>query len=1089
MKLIFSFLIFSFSILSFAQNKVNSSVLERISTESSAKYKRNLADFEQKLNVSKELKQDLLNRFAGFVLGSPVYYQTNDTRQAFATNTDLLYNNSIPGVQVTGSGMKAFMWDGGNVRTTHTDLTGRITNKESGTNRDHATGVAGVIIGTGNGNSGGNNSKGMAYQATLNTYNYTNNFTEIATESANTVNAEYFISNHSYGTIAGWEQGNYGMGNGWYWFGNDIYSSKESIYFGYYGGDDVSFDEIAYNSPQHTIIKSASNDNNQGPGTTLAQHWAYNSSWQWQAYNNVFRPNDCGQTGYDCIPTSSLAKNIITVGSVQVLNNRYSQPSDVLITSDSSFGPADDGRIKPDVVAVGSNVYAPGAASNSQFLTWNGTSFSAPAVTGNIVLLQQLYKQQYGNYLRSDLTKAIVIHSANEAGSAPGPDYKFGWGLMDSAAAAELIMGKDDSVILENHTLNNNETYSFSVKGIENTPLKVTIVWLDPKGTIGAGHNERSPKLINDLDLRINDGIITYEPWMLDVNNPSASATKGDNVLDNVEQILIDNPVEGLDYEITISHKGSLQNDAQIFAIVVSGGGFCPRTTWDGLTWNNGIPDLTKKAIVNGELILDTDLQACELEITENGSVEIPDGFNFTINGIITNNGTAEDFMVASGANLIQNEDVENTGEIIVMRVSQPFKRLDYTMWSSPVAGQQLQAFSPMTLPGRIYTYEGTSQYIPVTDATSDFTEAKGYLFRAPNDWGTTPSSYSGEFTGIPFNGNSNIITHAGNYTSIGNPYPSNINADDLMETNNDISALYFWTNVNPVEGGAYSGNNYATYTSMGGTSADGGSIVPNGVISVGQGFIVETAGSSVNFTNEMRTSDETDFFKIEDEKSRLWLNLSDDTNQKFNQILVGYMEGATQGEDNQIDGRLFGYQGSALYSVINEEKFTIQGRTLPFEISDVVQLGFKAENTGKFVVSLADFDGLFAEGETVIYLKDKQLNLIHNLMDSDYIFESNSGEFKDRFEIVYEDDGTMASEDIISNNIRIYKHNQQVVIESKTDKILSVEVYDLIGRNIHKNENINANIYSFKSNVKGVIIVKAMTQNGEVATKKIIAE
>src|SRR5690606_27878402 len=123
-------------------------------------------------------------------------------------------------------------------------------------------------------------------------------------------------------------------------------------------------------------------------------------------------------------------------------------------------------------------------------------------------------------------------------------------------------------------------------------------------------------------------------------------------------------------------------------------------TTWNGIAWSNGTPDEDKKAIIDGDLILDSSLESCELEVTENGSLTIPDGFTFTINGKITNNAGEENFIVQSGGNLVQTENYEsddNEGKITVERESNPIVRLDYAFWSSPVRGQQIQAFSPMT--------------------------------------------------------------------------------------------------------------------------------------------------------------------------------------------------------------------------------------------------------------------------------------------------------------------------------------------------------------------------------------------------------
>jgi len=545
-------------------------------------------------------------------------------------------------------------------------------------------------------------------------------------------------------------------------------------------------------------------------------------------------------------------------------------------------------------------------------------------------------------------------------------------------------------------------------------------------------------------------------------------------------------------------------------AIYVDSGSNCPDlTNWNGIAWSNGLPDESKKAIINSDLALSSDLEACELEVTPNGSLTIPEGFSFTVNGIITNHSSpgAEGFIVAGNANLIQPPSFngENTGAIKVLRDSQPMVRLDYTLWSSPVAGQNLFGFSPETVngvtnytgsPGRIYIYDGENGYINPTPFTADavFENGTGYLFRSPNNWSTTEyNSYNGVFTGVPFNGELEVSVHAGNYTSVGNPYPSNIDAQLLMETNPGVSALYFWVNT-PLEDGQYTGNNYASYNLTGGTSntgsiepgADG---VPTGIIAVGQGFIAGSAAASISFDNSMRVSTPAEFFKTDElERHRFWLNLSDENNSGLNQILVGYMTGATQGIDHQIDGKLFGYEGSAIYSLIEGQDFTIQGRALPFETSDVVPLGLRAAEDGKFSISLASSDGLFAEGQ-VIYLKDNALHIIHDLMVAPYEFESAAGEFNNRFEIVYEEEGTMGTGELAAGGeVLIYKNAGKIEILSENHKIISVEVFDMSGRNLFRKTNVNRNLYRLPSSFgKQIIIVRAETDDGMLTIKKVV--
>lgn len=510
--------------------------------------------------------------------------------------------------------------------------------------------------------------------------------------------------------------------------------------------------------------------------------------------------------------------------------------------------------------------------------------------------------------------------------------------------------------------------------------------------------------------------------------------------------------------------------------------------------WSNVVgPTINDNVIIEGDLVLEDDLAAKNLTIAESGSLTIPGDKTLTLSMRISNEYNSEQFIIENGGNLIQNGTATNSGNITVHRESDPMIRLDYTLWSSPVVGQNLFGFSPETVngvtnyegsPGRIYVYDGTNGYVnpnPFLE-TTEMNSGAGYLFRAPNNYSSTvPANYDGVFTGQPYNGNLSVTTAANNYTSVGNPYPSNIDADLFLAVNPDITSLYLWLNNHSP------GNNYASCTSGNCVAAAGGGNQPNGVIAVGQGFIVATTNTSVNFTNSMRTADATDFFRPSTtEKHRFWINLLDDENVGFNQILVGYMEGATMGIDQQIDGKMFGYEGSALYNIIDNDAFVIQGRSLPFADSDVVPLGFRATENGKFKIELDNFDGLFAEGQA-IYVKDNLLGIQHKLTNSAYEFESEAGTFKDRFEIVYVEEGIMGIDDLTANGILIYKNQNLIEISSKESPIDSVEIFDLSGRKLFSESGINSPIFQVDSKQfeTQVLIVKVKTENGKMKTKK----
>ncbi|MGK4568291.1 T9SS sorting signal type C domain-containing protein [Flavobacterium sp. 3HN19-14] len=513
-------------------------------------------------------------------------------------------------------------------------------------------------------------------------------------------------------------------------------------------------------------------------------------------------------------------------------------------------------------------------------------------------------------------------------------------------------------------------------------------------------------------------------------------------------------------------------------------------TTWDGNSWSNGNPVADQPAIISANYTANSDLQACSLTVDNNAQVIVNPGFDFKIAGSVTvNSGSSLTF--ESNANLIQINNEVNSGDIIVKR-NTSMRRLDYTYWSSPVAGQNLHDFSPMTSTtpsSRFYDIdETTNAFVSINSFTTDFVGGKGYVIRAPNNFPTSITPFTGTYDGLPNNGNINVaITANGQgFNLLGNPYPSPIDADLFLAAN--PGTLYFWTHT--VQNAA-SGANYATYNNVGHASALGRP-TPNGTIQTGQGFLLHTASAgNATFTNAMRVgNNQNQFFRtVNVDKHRIWLNLSN-AETPLNQMLLGYVTDATQGVDTAFDGKMI-ENGSSLTSLINDEKYVIQGRALPFDANDIVPLNFKADAEGTYTITLDHADGLFSEESgQEIYLKDNLTGTTHNIKQSPYSFATAQGNFADRFEIVYENTSLgIETPEWNPDKITVYKENGILNINSGNTIMNDIKIYDVRGRLLFENNAVNASatkVNALKAEQQ-VLILKITGNNGNAVSKKVV--
>lgn len=564
--------------------------------------------------------------------------------------------------------------------------------------------------------------------------------------------------------------------------------------------------------------------------------------------------------------------------------------------------------------------------------------------------------------------------------------------------------------------------------------------------------------------------------------------------------------------------------------------------TWDGFNWLPVAPTTSTKAVFDGDFntSINGNVQACECEIKSGRTVQITANNYIESQSNITNSGTLN---IADDGSLVQvNDEAINTGTISYERIAS-LRQSDYVYWSSPIESFNVNNISPLSPTSLIWKWNptianangGLGRWTSASGNTMNV--GQGYIVRGPSNFDdASPQNLTVNFTGAKQNnglvtvpiargamepstmgsyvsGNSTPLTfNDDNWNLVGNPYPSAIRALDFLNANTNIEgAVRLWTHgtlpvsaTNPFYGTYQYNYTSSDYITHNGTGTVSGPSVFNGYIAAGQAFFVlmndgPAASSTIQFNNTMRsrTYDNAQFYRNGNEMTtsdnetvshRIWLDIVNSDNQPV-RALIGYVDGATLAKDRIFDAYGPVVNTLNVYSLIDGENMSIQGRPNPFDVNDKVQIGVRIPSQGNYTIAIAALDGIFATNQNV-YLEDKQLNVIHDLKLAPYFFTSDIGTFNNRFELRYTADNALLNSTFsYDNSIVVSVKDNNATVTSTQEVIQKIEVFDVLGRIVFSKEDCNSTQVLINKNVvrNQIAIFNIHLQNGQIVTKKVV--
>ena len=509
------------------------------------------------------------------------------------------------------------------------------------------------------------------------------------------------------------------------------------------------------------------------------------------------------------------------------------------------------------------------------------------------------------------------------------------------------------------------------------------------------------------------------------------------------------------------------------------------------------IPNTVSKPIISGT---NTNSYANTLYVINLGSLTVNSSNNLNVTNTV-NVYTGGSLIFNNNSSLVQtNKNAVNSGNITYIRETS-VRRYDYTYWSSPLtlaSNFTLFNMSPLTLADKYTSYDSDFSWVIHFGGGLTMKPGEGYSVRGPQNFDiVTPSIQTASFIGVPANGDVPKTTVPNKFNLLGNPYPSAINGIKLIGDTN-IGTIYLWTHNTPPAGDGsgkykYASSDYAAFNLSGGIKTGGDAVLPTGYIAAGQGFFAKPVTNSITFTNDMRVSSNNGNFyktaKTENlERNRVWLNLSN-AEGAFKQMLVGYIEGATNGQDLNYDAASFnGNSYIDFYSISETVKFSIQARALPFQDSDIIPLGYKSTIAGDFKISIDHVDGFFDNQN--VYLEDKKTGIISDLKTADYTFKTEAGTFTDRFALRYTNK-TLGNDDFenVKDGLLISVKDKVIKVTSAKENIKEVSVFDITGKLIYNKKKVGSTELSIVNLQAGdqVLLVKVSLENNAEVNRKVI--